>query len=128
MKLPIENSCCNRGTGQSCAQTGSIDPWMVSSWREERQKEVCGQALHGVHTADANPSSESATRFGVMTSLRYGHWPSPISPEALTIGDPTLDEPRLDGEDTYWLEGRPTEAGRVVLVCHGAAGRARDVA
>ena len=127
MKLPIENSCCNRGTGQSCPEFGSIDQWVVSSWREERQKEVCAQALHGVHTADANPSSESATRFGVMTSLRYGHWPSPISPEALTIGDPTLDEPRLDGEDTYWLEGRPTEAGRVVLVCHGADGRARDV-
>lgn len=62
-----------------------------------------------------------------MMSLGYGHWPSPISPEALTVGDPTLDEPRLDGAQTYWLEGRPTEGGRVVLVARDADGQTRDL-
>ncbi len=46
----------------------------------------------------------------------YGTWPSPIT--AGMIADTTISISSLlvDGDDIYWLEGRPSEAGRVVLV------------
>jgi dipeptidyl aminopeptidase/acylaminoacyl peptidase len=53
-----------------------------------------------------------------MRTLPYGTWPSPMSPESLAEGQVAVDEVRVDGPDTYWLEGRPNEGGRVVLVRH----------
>ncbi|MBD3781546.1 MAG: S9 family peptidase [Micrococcales bacterium] len=53
-----------------------------------------------------------------MRTLPYGTWPSPISPDDLASGQVFLDEVRVDGPDTYWLEGRPAEGGRQVLVRH----------
>lgn len=63
-----------------------------------------------------------------MPALPFGSWPSPLSPSALTASTRTLDEVRVDGADTYWLESRPWEGGRVVLVRHvGASGAVEDV-
>ena len=46
----------------------------------------------------------------------YGEWPSPIGSEVLTRGSIRLGEVTIDGDDVYWLEGRPSEGGRNVLV------------
>ena len=46
----------------------------------------------------------------------YGSWRSPIRIDDLVGDNVTLAEPWLDGDDVYWLEGRPAEAGRRVLV------------
>ncbi|GGB65600.1 alpha/beta hydrolase family protein [Knoellia flava] len=63
-----------------------------------------------------------------MPDLPFGSWPSPLSPAALTAATRMLDEVRVDGADTYWLESRPWEAGRVALVRHvGATGEVEDV-
>ncbi|KGN33309.1 peptidase [Knoellia sinensis KCTC 19936] len=63
-----------------------------------------------------------------MTTLPFGSWPSPLSPRDLTAATRALDEVRVDGPDTYWLEGRPWEGGRVVLMRHvGATGAVEDV-
>lgn len=63
-----------------------------------------------------------------MSALPFGSWPSPLSPSALTAATRMLDEVRVDGADTYWLESRPWEAGRVVLVRHvGDSGAVEDV-
>lgn len=65
---------------------------------------------------------------GGMTALPFGSWPSPLSPSALTAATRAIDEVRVDGADTYWLESRPWEDGRVVLVRHaGASGEVEDV-
>ncbi len=45
----------------------------------------------------------------------YGSWKSPISAD-LVAQSITLSEPRFDGEAVYWLEGRPQESGRLVVV------------
>jgi dipeptidyl aminopeptidase/acylaminoacyl peptidase len=59
--------------------------------------------------------------------LPYGSWPSPIRIDDI-VGDLVrLSEPWIDGDDTYWVEGRPAEAGRSVLVRHGADGSTVDV-
>ena len=46
----------------------------------------------------------------------YGSWKSPITPEIIVAQSITLSEPRLDREHVYWLEGRPQELGRLVVV------------
>lgn len=58
-----------------------------------------------------------------MRRLPHGTWPSPITPESLAEGQAGIDEVRVDGADTYWLENRPGEAGRTVLVRHDGSGR-----
>ena len=46
----------------------------------------------------------------------YGAWRSSISAAAIAAGGVSLSSVTVDGEDIYWLEGRPLEAGRSVLV------------
>ncbi len=62
-----------------------------------------------------------------MTTVPYGTWHSPISADLIASGAVGLGEPRLDGNDCYWLENRPTEGGRSVLVRRGTDGTNRDV-
>src|SRR5574341_1465447 len=57
----------------------------------------------------------------------YGSWKSPITAELITRGSITLGGvSHVDGE-TYWLESRPAEAGRVVIVRRAADGSTADV-
>jgi hypothetical protein len=39
----------------------------------------------------------------------YGSWKSPITADLIVAGTITLSEITIDGEDIYWLEGRPSE-------------------
>lgn len=50
----------------------------------------------------------------------YGAWPSTVVVDDLIVGTVRLSEPWVDGDDVYWIEGRPAEGGRSVLVRHGA--------
>lgn len=55
-------------------------------------------------------------------------WPSPVTTASLTTLPGRLDEVRVDGEDSYWLELRPGEGGRSALVRHrGGDGTTGDV-
>jgi dipeptidyl aminopeptidase/acylaminoacyl peptidase len=56
----------------------------------------------------------------------YGSWKSPITADLLLGGSVNLSQPRFDGDDIYWLEGRPAERGRNVIV-RFANGRTEDV-
>ena len=57
----------------------------------------------------------------------YGFWLSPITSELIVGESISLSGVQLDGADIYWLEGRPREQGRNVLVQHGPAGAPLDV-
>jgi dipeptidyl aminopeptidase/acylaminoacyl peptidase len=46
----------------------------------------------------------------------YGSWKSRITSDLIAAQSTSLSEPRLDGEQVYWLEGRPQELGRYVVV------------
>ncbi|NKX93233.1 S9 family peptidase [Sanguibacter hominis ATCC BAA-789] len=61
------------------------------------------------------------------TPAPFGSWPSPLTAVSLTTDVVRLSEPAVDGEDTYWLEGRPQEGGRQVLVRRAADGTLTDV-
>jgi dienelactone hydrolase len=56
-----------------------------------------------------------------------GSWPSPISAEMVAAQGVRLGAPSVDGNDVYWLEGRPSEAGRTVLVRRTPDGCIADV-
>jgi dipeptidyl aminopeptidase/acylaminoacyl peptidase len=51
----------------------------------------------------------------------YGSWKSPITSDLIVAQSISLPEVRLDGNDVYWLEGRPQEQGRNVVVCGAEA-------
>ena len=59
----------------------------------------------------------------------YGSWRSPISAGMVAVGGVMLYEPWLDSGVAYWLELRPVEGGRNVIVRGdpSAAGRPVDV-
>ncbi|SVD88351.1 uncharacterized protein METZ01_LOCUS441205, partial [marine metagenome] len=61
------------------------------------------------------------------TVSSYGSWKSPITAELITKGGLKLGEVRVDGSDLYWLEGRPDEAGRYVVVRRTADGEIVDI-
>ena len=50
------------------------------------------------------------------TVAPFGSWVSPIRVEDLVGEVVRLAEPWTDGDDIYWVEGRPAEAGRRTLV------------
>jgi dipeptidyl aminopeptidase/acylaminoacyl peptidase len=57
----------------------------------------------------------------------YGSWKSPITADLIVAGTVGLEQVALDGPDVYWIEGRPAEAGRNVIVRRTPDGRAADV-
>jgi dipeptidyl aminopeptidase/acylaminoacyl peptidase len=56
-----------------------------------------------------------------------GSWASPLTTDRIVSSSVNLAEPKIDGEDIYWLESRPLEGGRQVIVCDRADGEREDV-
>ncbi len=57
----------------------------------------------------------------------YGAWKSPITSERIVAESIRLTDAALDGDDIYWLEGRPAEKGRSVLVRRDPDGSTFDI-
>jgi len=57
----------------------------------------------------------------------YGSWKSPITSDLIVAGSIGLSQPLFDGSDIYWIEMRPTEGGRSVIVKRDALGKVTDV-
>jgi len=65
-----------------------------------------------------------------MTNKRtapYGSWKSPITSDLIVAGTIGLGETLIDGNEIYWIESRPSEAGRSVIVRRTADGSVTDV-
>src|ERR1700694_496956 len=57
----------------------------------------------------------------------YGSWRSPVTADAIVAGVVGLGQIQLDGDDIYWVEQRPAEAGRNVVVRRRADGSISDI-
>jgi len=57
----------------------------------------------------------------------YGSWESPITSDLIVAGTIAVGQPLIDGDDLYWLEMRPLEGGRSVIVKRDVEGRIADV-
>ena len=62
-----------------------------------------------------------------MKTRPYGTWPSPITPDSIDAETIRLASVSLDAGRLGWLEGRPGEGGRNVLVRADETGRTADV-
>ena len=60
-------------------------------------------------------------------TARYGSWKSPITSDLIVAQSISLSDVCLDGEHIYWLEGRPQEQGRNVVVRAACDGRPADI-
>src|SRR6516225_7329898 len=61
------------------------------------------------------------------TVAPYGSWKSPLTSDLIVAGTIGLEQIVVDGNDLYWLETRPAEKGRNVIVRQGADGNIQDV-
>ncbi len=63
----------------------------------------------------------------MATPQTAGSWLSPITTSELTKSNVMISQVITDGSDVYWLECRPEEKGRNVIVKHSADGNHRDM-
>jgi dipeptidyl aminopeptidase/acylaminoacyl peptidase len=63
----------------------------------------------------------------VAETRPYGAWKSPISSDLVVRGSVRLRDTAIGGSDVYWLEGRPDEGGRNVIVRRSPDGATEDV-
>ncbi|MBH81468.1 MAG: peptidase [Gammaproteobacteria bacterium] len=61
------------------------------------------------------------------TTLPYGSWPSPLNAADMTLATVGLHEVRSLGDHLYWLESRPSEGGRSVLMCRDREGEVHEL-
>lgn len=57
----------------------------------------------------------------------YGSWKSPITSDLIVAGTVVLGQIVLAGDDVYWVEQRPTEGGRNVVVRYSPDGQSVDM-
>ena len=62
-----------------------------------------------------------------MNTIPYGSWLSPITAELVAESAPGLDQPQFDGDIVYWLQSRPWESGRTVIMRRLVDGTVEDV-
>lgn len=62
-----------------------------------------------------------------MAISPYGSWKSPITSDLIVAEAISLIDVFLDRDEVYWIEGRPQEAGRCVLVKRLSDGTTIDV-
>ena len=63
-----------------------------------------------------------------MTQIApLGSWKSPITTDLIVAGTIGLSSITIDDNDVYWIEGRPSEGGRNVIVRYTPDGQTTDI-
>ena len=62
-----------------------------------------------------------------MAKAPYGSWKSPISTDLIVAGSISLSSPHALQKGRCWIESRPREGGRSVLVQQDPDGKVRDI-
>src|SRR6516164_2000975 len=57
----------------------------------------------------------------------YGSWSSPVTSDLIVASSIGLGGVYIDGSDVYWIESRPQERGRSVIVRCSSDGRQTDI-
>lgn len=81
----------------------------------------------GAVRPEVNARRQSTSIIAVVpATARYGSWRSPITAELLTRGQISFSYLTATDGTLYWVENRPHEDGRAVLVRRGSDGRVAD--
>src|SRR5690554_186397 len=79
-----------------------------------------GSLTHGTcHTASGH--------INMFKSAPYGGWPSPIQADMVANGSRRSTEPLFHHGYLYWIENRPQENGRAVIVRQDPTGLIADL-
>lgn len=70
---------------------------------------------------------EQTDRMTHALTAAYGSWQSPITADLIVASTISLIGTAMVGDETYWLEMRPAEEGRSVLVKQDPSGRCVEV-
>ena len=62
-----------------------------------------------------------------MKAAHFGSWKSPITTDLIVSGGASFTGLTIDGDDIYWIEMRPSEGGRNVIVRRSYDGSVNDV-
>src|SRR5436190_23298700 len=62
-----------------------------------------------------------------MPEAPYGSWKSPMTTDLILAGAIGLGQVIVKGDDVYWIEGRPAEGGRNVIMHRTSDGTTREV-
>jgi len=62
-----------------------------------------------------------------VKTASYGSWKSPITSDLIVKESIGLGQVKMDGDEVYWIEMRPSEGGRQVIVRQAADGNTVDV-
>src|SRR5215213_7449988 len=81
----------------------------------------------GLMCAAAFSADLSANEAAKPIVAPYGSWRSPISAQLLVQGAVRFGDVAVDRETLYWVEGRPEEQGRYVIVRRTSEGKVDDV-
>jgi len=81
----------------------------------------------GEHRGTAGRSAPADNSGRAPTLAPCGTWPSSFSASAVAAGKVSRSGLHIDGSGIYWLESRPDEGGRTVLVRSSAHGGPVDV-
>ena len=73
------------------------------------------------------PNPDALSPSTGLASTPYGTWASPVTAGVVAASALRLGSIAIDGDDIYWVEGRPDEGGRHVIVKRNADGRVTDV-
>ena len=84
---------------------------------------ICGFWLL-VSCDQPQPVTEAAS---AMPTAPYGTWESPITAAVAASSSRSILAVEANGDDLYWLESRPLEGGRYVIVRRDTTGNKQDV-
>lgn len=85
------------------------------------------QLLHLVQHKPFYSDNPVLTRGTTMTIKPYGSWKSPITSDLIVSETVELGYPFIDGDTVYWIEMRPAEKGRYVIVKWSPDGKITDI-
>ncbi|WP_211266021.1 S9 family peptidase [Alicyclobacillus ferrooxydans] len=60
-------------------------------------------------------------------TAQYGSWKSPITSDLIVQGTISFEQVLVDGLDIYWIESRPAEGGRSVVMRQNASGQVEEL-
>jgi dipeptidyl aminopeptidase/acylaminoacyl peptidase len=79
-------------------------------------------------TLFSNPCGKTKDhQMSQVQAAPYGSWKSPITSDLIVKESIGLGQVKMDGDDVYWIEMRPSEGGRQVIVRQAGDGSIVDV-
>ena len=101
--------------GTRARPKGGAGGGVNSFGRHEGYRTEC---MRGEESQDADPGDRPTP------ADRFGWWPSPFAAGQVAAGKVSRSGLQADGASLFWLESRPEDGGRLVMVTDGGAGGA----